>query len=96
MFRNFIIFALVFVSSVANAITIDDRLQDAAKIGNISEIKKLVKEGANVNATNKHGESPLLIATNWNKLDAVKTLLELGADPKYHIGGTSALFVATG
>jgi len=96
MQKIFIIFVLLLVSSFASASTIDDQLQDAAKIGDVSTIKRLVKEGANVNSTNKHGESPLLIATNWNKLGAVKTLLELGADPKYHRGGESALFIATG
>ncbi len=96
MFRILIIFLLLLVSSVASASTIDDRLLDAAKTGDVSAIKRLVKEGANVNSVDNHGVTPLLIATNWNKLDAVKTLLELGADPKYNVGGTSALFIATG
>jgi len=57
MFRIFIVFLLLLVSSVGRASTIDDRLLDAAKTGDVSAIRKLVREGANVNSVGKHGVS---------------------------------------
>ncbi len=75
--------------------TSNDRLYDAATLGDAELIEKLAAEGTNINVTNKYGMTPLLYATNWNRLDAVRTLIRLGADVRYHRNGESALFIAT-
>jgi ankyrin repeat protein len=95
MFRMLFLLTLV-AGSISNAATIDEQMFAAAKNGDSAEIRKLVTEGADVNARGPHGGTPLLTATNYNRLDAVKTLLELGADVKYQVGGMSALFTAVG
>lgn len=46
-------------------------------------IKLLISYGADTNKLSDHlGETPLWMGVRWGKLDAVKTLLECGADPK--------------
>jgi ankyrin repeat protein len=51
-------------------------LQTAIELGNISEIKRLLSEGADINAEN---ELALRKACYYGHLDVVKLLLENGA-----------------
>jgi len=46
----------------------------------VEAITKLVKAGANINALNDNGQTPLHIAAFWDNADAVRCLLDLGAD----------------
>ena len=52
----------------------------AAVIGDVKELKKLLKE-INPNFRNKDGETPLHIVAGESRLEAVKLLLDHGADP---------------
>lgn len=52
----------------------------AAKKGDVKELKKLLKE-INPNIRNKEGETPLHIVAGRSHLEAVKLLLDHGADP---------------
>ena len=54
----------------------------AASKGHIEEITDLLKRGADVNATNRAGMTPLMMAASRGHLEAVKLLLEKGADVK--------------
>src|SRR5690554_6275347 len=47
---------------------------------NISKITELIEKGANVNTHNSEGKSPLVFAICNNNLEAVKTLVKLGAN----------------
>ena len=71
-------------------------LVTAAELGHVQDIKKLMKEGADVNAVDDNGYSPLIQATENNFMDIVSILLEAGADvnivDKY---GDTALIHAT-
>ena len=55
-------------------------IQSAACYGQAPIIKALVMRGINVNETNELGETPLHLATKDNNLDAMKMLIDMGAD----------------
>jgi beta-lactamase regulating signal transducer with metallopeptidase domain len=62
---------------------LDRALIRAAVAGDISGIDELLRAGANVNCTAPHGqvESPLIGAAKNGRLNAVRLLLDRGADP---------------
>ena len=54
---------------------------DAARDANVEEVRKLIASGADVNATDPDGTSPLLWATYQLQPELVALLLEAGANP---------------
>ena len=71
----FIILAFIHL----NGLTQD--IYDACRKGNVALIKQLSKINPDtVNSPNKSGYTPLIIAGYRNQLDAVKMLLDLGAN----------------
>ena len=56
-------------------------LQDAARAGNVGEIKTLVEGGAAVEAGTERGFTPLILAGYHGHLNAAQTLVALGANP---------------
>lgn len=72
-----------------------DSLHEAAKTGDVATIRRLVAGGLDVNAA-REGGSPLLAATNWNRYEAVETLIALGADVNYKVGQWTPLMRAVG
>ncbi len=66
------------------------------KIKSVEEIKELLKKGADVNASDKYGDTALMVAATLGKLDVVKCLVELGADleAKDGAGRTALMMVA--
>lgn len=59
---------------------LDERLIKASKNNSTEEIRQLISQGANVNATDKDGETPLMKAIENNHIQATQVLLELKAD----------------
>ena len=59
---------------------LNKRLYDAVSGNRISEIEQLLKQGADVNAQNKNGWTPLRMAVNKGFLEIVKLLIKNGAD----------------
>ena len=55
------------------------RLFDAAAVGNVVLLKGLLDAGAPVNARSPHGRTPLIIACQAGRLNAVNLLLSRGA-----------------
>ncbi len=55
----------------------------AAEQGDIELITDLLNHGANVNACNYDGYSPLLLAIREGRAEAAKILIEFGADQSY-------------
>lgn len=56
-------------------------LHQAAIDGDVSKIRGLLASGANVNAKNKDGRTPLILAVLQGRVDVVQLLLNNGADP---------------
>lgn len=72
-------------------------LVEAAITGNTSKMERLVKQGADVNAHDSEGNTPLVWALAAHNHAGLKKLLDLGANPneKLKIGGT-VIWVAAG
>ena len=70
-------------------------LLEAAEMGNLRLIEKLLTEGAEVKTTNENGRTPLIAAVSYGYIKAVKLLLEHGSDVKaQEKGGATALYYA--
>jgi ankyrin repeat protein len=72
--------------------TIDQELIDAAKANNLPEVSRLLSIGADVNATNILGYTPLIKASLRGHMQVVTELLDHGADTEAKgIGGWTPL-----
>ncbi|HFA48720.1 MAG TPA: ankyrin repeat domain-containing protein [Bacteroidetes bacterium] len=56
------------------------KLFNGAERGNIHQIQKALDKGANIEARNSYGRTPLMIAAKKGRFEAVKYLIENGAD----------------
>jgi uncharacterized protein len=83
-----VLFALVFVAGTAGAqiapttgeIARYTGLHAAAARGDAAEIKRLASAGADVNARDDNGRTPLHVATFLKNRDAITALVRAGAD----------------
>ncbi|MBO0720511.1 MAG: ankyrin repeat domain-containing protein, partial [Blastocatellia bacterium] len=77
---------------------LDRALIRAAAEGDVSGIDELLRAGANVNCTVERGEfgSPLCAAAYKDRLDAVRLLLDRGADPNLVGDGSPLINAAEG
>ena len=57
----------------------DKALFDAVKNGNLAEVERLLDHGADLEARDNHGWTPLHWACYWGRAVIVRTLLERGA-----------------
>lgn len=58
----------------------NDELLRQASLENIDEVRKLIEEGAFIDAQDPDGRTPLMIAVQKNNLDLATLLMEKGAD----------------
>jgi outer membrane protein assembly factor BamB len=65
-------------------------LHKAAAAGDIEQVKKLVSEGANIDAKDKQGRTPLHNAAANGRMEVAELLIEKGADinAQHNSGGT--------
>src|SRR5438270_459257 len=84
------------LSFTCRAQNLDARLMEAVRTRDTSEVRRLLKQGANANAENKNGRTPLMEAAFAGYTDTALALLENGAavNAKNREGRT-ALFWAT-
>ncbi len=74
----------------------DPPLVVAARYGQLGAIRKLVAEGADLNALGTKGRTALMAAAEYDHVPAVRLLLEMGADPNASgRSGRTALMVAS-
>lgn len=68
--------------------TLDDRLHEAVKAGDIARVKAAVEDGANPSAPTRNWDTTngLLMAIEAGNAEMVKALLELKADPDAKVG----------
>ncbi|MGE3174561.1 MAG: ankyrin repeat domain-containing protein [Planctomycetota bacterium] len=59
---------------------LDRQLLKESRRGHVTRIERLVADGANVNCRGKYGYTPLMAAASNGQVDAVRSLLALGAD----------------
>lgn len=71
-------------TKLATVITDRTELMDMSYKGNIKRIKELLKAGANINAVDNQGFTPLINAVSGEQTEAVKLLLNNGANVNAH------------
>ncbi|WP_253701452.1 ankyrin repeat domain-containing protein [Bacillus sp. FJAT-27445] len=59
---------------------LNEQLFAAAEHGNVDEISRLIEKGANINAQDSNGKTPVMIATYNNDVAAAKILIDARAD----------------
>ena len=67
--------------------SLDSRLIDAAEAGEAGEVRKLLSEGASVNAHSPIGKTALMFAAQEGRLEVVEILLDSGLSPAYYARG---------
>ena len=71
-------------------------LHQAARSGNVAELRRLAGTGANVDDRDAKGETALHWAVVYGHVEAIRVLVELGADKSAKaVGGATALHLAT-
>lgn len=98
-FFNFLLIvfstSLLMLSCVAN--NNGYMLKKAASIGDTLMIQELLTKGVDVDANSKNGNiTPLWIASQKGYPEAVKLLVESGADLDVKVGGITPLMLASG
>jgi hypothetical protein len=71
---------LLIFAVAARADSVDERLFAAAEKGSVSLVAELLKQGAQVNAQDARGRTPVMAATYARQPKAVAALLRAGAD----------------
>jgi len=75
---------------------VNEDLYNAAKYGDLPEVKRLLVEGAKVNASDKDGVTALILASLMGHREIVKELLAKGAEVNArNNSGGSALIAAS-
>lgn len=73
----------------------DAALCDAASVGDLAAIKRLLAEGVDQDSADEDGMSALMAAAFCGQVKAVRALLDAGADPDAQdVSGTTALMNA--
>ena len=91
---------LILIECLCGSITLaaspDVGLHDAAMQGNLEAIRQHIKAGSDLNEKDPmSGASPMIVATVFGQIEALKALIEGGADVDYRNNeGSTALIVA--
>jgi hypothetical protein len=78
-------------------INVNNELLSAASSGNTATAARLLGQGADVDAKNNQGDTPLMLATKSGKIDTAKLLIEKGAnlEAKNNVGETALIAACT-
>jgi len=77
---------------------VNSSMWNAVKKGDADKVKVLIKQGADINAQDEDGDTPLMIASYYGQLEVVRALLNAGADVSstHKYGGTALISAAAG
>jgi ankyrin repeat protein len=83
MIQLYVGWLLMFAPLVGHASdeALNRRLRDYARLGRLTQLEAVVREGADVNGRAEFGETALFYAVQFSHIPAAKRLLRLGADP---------------
>jgi outer membrane protein assembly factor BamB len=90
---------VVFLAALpARADDLTDKLHDAARRGDVKEVKALLDKGTNVNVRTRYGATALWMAAYKGRVDVIELLLSRKADPNTAdtVWGLSPLMLAVG
>ena len=73
-----LVFSIILATSVCSAAIIDE-LTNAVKTKDIQKINELVSKGADINASDSYGATPLIYAVAHGQIEIVKLLIDKGA-----------------
>ena len=93
-----IVFLLTACLLSAVNVYAEETFCDVVKEGSPSDVRKAIKNGADVNKKDQHGTTPLKLAVGYNKNpEVIQVLLDAGADVNgtSGYGGSTALMSAT-
>ena len=80
MMRALLAALLALFAHAVLADSMDQALIAAAEKGSVSLVSELLKQGANVNAQDERGRTPVMAATYGRHASAVQALIKAGAD----------------
>lgn len=82
--------------AIAESKNINHKMRNECYNGNIKMVKLLIQEGANIEATSKYGNTPLICAAHHGETEIVELLLKYGAniEAKGKHGNTAILAAA--
>jgi ankyrin repeat protein len=75
--------AVAVAMLLAPVIVAASEIHDAARAGDVDKVRDLMNDGADVNAPDERGFTPLLWAVYGGHLDAAELLIDKGADAAY-------------
>ena len=64
----------------SNSMAADKGLLDAVRAGQLAQVEQLLAKGADLDTRAIDGSTPLLLATQANRVDIARALIEAGAD----------------
>ena len=94
--NKILLLGIILSSSIVYGNDINEALINAAKNGNLKEVKALIKKGADVNAINEDYDNPLDIAIFMENVAIVKLLIDNGVDVNigYYEGQTPLMYAS--
>lgn len=78
--KSLILLGLIASINIGYAMEKESPLHEAAKKGDVTQVKTLIEEGANINEQDAKGRTPLHWATEKGHPEVVEALIEAGAD----------------
>ncbi|MGA7412046.1 MAG: ankyrin repeat domain-containing protein [Bryobacteraceae bacterium] len=87
---------LGLVALLSSADVINGSLFRSIRAGDMSEVQNLLRQGADLNARDEHGATPLMYAAQYSTAECMKLLLDKGANPnaKNKFGATALIWGA--
>ena len=83
------------IDDLLNALVVPKTIVDYAKEDNWEKVKELaVQKDTDVNVQNHYGQTALMLAAMWLKLDVVQALLQAGASVNTRDGGGNTALIA--